>query len=64
MMNFVLIDGSYFVFYRYFALNVWWKNAKSGDKPDVGISGEIIFTQDIKSLVLKTMSLVLASSLN
>ena len=30
-MNFVLIDGSYFVFYRVFDLLVWWKNAK----PDI-----------------------------
>jgi 5'-3' exonuclease len=31
-MNFILIDGSYYLFYRYYALNVWWKNANA-DKP-------------------------------
>ena len=23
--NYVLIDGSYYIFYRYYAVNVWWK---------------------------------------
>ena len=22
--NYILIDGSYFIFYRYYALNIWW----------------------------------------
>ena len=26
--NFILIDGSYFVFYRYYAVMAWWKIAK------------------------------------
>jgi len=25
--NYILIDGSYYIFYRYYALNVWWKLA-------------------------------------
>ena len=28
MKNFVLIDGSYFIFFRYYALVQWWKVAK------------------------------------
>lgn len=32
MKNYILIDGSYFIFYRVFALQVWWKNAKP-DQP-------------------------------
>lgn len=28
MTNYILIDGSYFIFYRVFALYVWWRNAK------------------------------------
>ena len=31
-MKYVLIDGSYFVFYRYHALMVWWSNAKKDIK--------------------------------
>ena len=46
--HFVLIDGSYFVFYRYFALNVWWKNAKSGDKPDISCNDDPDFIEKFK----------------
>ena len=28
-MHFILIDGSYFVFYRFHALTTWWKHAKN-----------------------------------
>lgn len=31
MKNFIFIDGSYFVFYRYFALTIWWKLTKEED---------------------------------
>jgi len=47
-LNFVLIDGSYFVFYRYFALNVWWKNAKSGEKPDTSCNDDPAFIEKFK----------------
>ena len=47
-MNFVLIDGSYFIFYRYFALNVWWKNAKAGDKPDISCNDDPAFIEKFK----------------
>ena len=34
--NYILIDGSYFIFYRYYALNVWWNLAKPDEeKPPV-----------------------------
>ena len=26
-MNFILIDGSYYTFYRFYALSIWWKHA-------------------------------------
>jgi 5'-3' exonuclease len=32
MTNYILIDGSYFVFYRVFALQVWWKNVKPDEE--------------------------------
>ena len=35
MTNYILIDLSYFIFYRYFALIQWWKLAKPDD--DIGI---------------------------
>ena len=31
-MKYVLVDGSYFIFYRFHALKVWWQNAKK-DQP-------------------------------
>ena len=32
MSEFLLIDGSYYIFYRYHALIQWWKHANS-DNP-------------------------------
>ena len=32
--NYVLIDGSYYMFYRYYALNVWWKLAKEKEEKE------------------------------
>ena len=32
MPDFLLIDGSYYVFYRYHALKQWWKHARSEEK--------------------------------
>lgn len=46
--NFILIDGSYFIFYRYFALNLWWKNAKAGDKPDISCNDDPAFIEKFK----------------
>ena len=35
MTNYILIDGSYFCFFRYYALLTWWKNAHPDDELDV-----------------------------
>jgi 5'-3' exonuclease len=43
-MNFVLIDGSYCIFYRYHALNVWWKHAKPSEE-DIPCESEIFKTK-------------------
>lgn len=32
--TFIFIDGSYYCFYRYFALNQWWKNAYPDEQLD------------------------------
>ena len=34
MPTFVFIDGSYYNFYRYYALMQWWKNAKPDEPLD------------------------------
>ena len=31
MANFIFIDGSYFCFFRYYAMLTWWKNAKKDE---------------------------------
>tara|TARA_B100000902_G_scaffold195148_1_gene186461 strand:+ start:108 stop:899 length:792 start_codon:yes stop_codon:yes gene_type:complete len=33
-MNFILIDGSYYIFYRYYALKVWWNKARHPNEPE------------------------------
>ena len=33
-MNFILIDGSYYIFYRYHALRIWWGLAKKEGETD------------------------------
>lgn len=30
-MNYIFVDGSYFIFYRFHALKTWWNNAKHGE---------------------------------
>ncbi len=47
-MNFVLIDGSYFIFYRYYALCVWYNLAKLPGDPDLPCESEK-FMQRFKS---------------
>ena len=34
MPNFILIDGSYYIFYRYFAILQWYKCSHKGVKPE------------------------------
>lgn len=34
-MNFILIDGSYYIFYRYYALSVWWKHSHKDVELDI-----------------------------
>ena len=39
-INYILIDGSYFVFYRYYALLAWWKLAKQDETIEIPIDNE------------------------
>jgi 5'-3' exonuclease len=42
-MNFILVDGSYYIFFRYHALLVWWKHAMSdSDVQEPTMSSEFI----------------------
>ena len=53
--NFILIDGSYFIFYRYYALLNWWKHSKQETEPSLNNKEfmdkfENIFVDKIKEL--------------
>lgn len=39
-MNFILIDGSYFIYYRYYSLKNWWKNAKRVTETNIPYDNE------------------------
>ena len=43
-MKFLLIDGSYYVFYRFHAIKQWWKNAHPGE--EIGIPHENMVFMD------------------
>ena len=56
--NFILIDGSYFIFYRYYALLNWWKHSKQETEPSLNNKEfmdkfENIFVDKIKELKKK-----------
>ena len=51
-MNFILIDGSYFIYHRYFSLKTWWNNAKRPTETDVPYDNER-FIQKFKSTLTK-----------
>lgn len=33
-MNFILIDGSYYIFYRFYALEMWWKHSNQNENQE------------------------------
>jgi len=35
MTNYILIDGSYYIFYKYYALHAWWKLAKADESLEI-----------------------------
>lgn len=47
-MNYILIDGSYYCFYRYYALMVWWKNAHPDEELGIPCENEL-FVEKFKS---------------
>jgi 5'-3' exonuclease len=49
--TFIFVDGSYYCFYRYFALQQWWKNAFPEDKLDNPILNEIFVEKFKKTFV-------------
>ena len=39
-MDYILIDGSYFIFYRFYAILAWWKLAKQDETIEIPIENE------------------------
>ena len=52
-MNFVLIDGSYYIFYRYYALRVWWNKARHPDEPEEPSESERFIEKFCSTFILK-----------
>ena len=52
-MNFILIDGSYFIFYRYYALCVWYKLRKQPDDPEEPYNSEMFMEKFRETFVSK-----------
>ena len=54
MTNFIFVDGSYFVFYRYFATLAWWKHANSDEDCD-NLNENEIFMNKFRELFVKKL---------
>jgi len=48
--NYVIIDGSYYCFYRYYALTNWWRNANPEDKDDTNYIDKPEFVDKFKKI--------------
>jgi len=55
-MKFILIDGSYFVFYRYYALKKWWSHANKslGGAAECGPNNEV-FMDKFRKIFVKSI---------
>ena len=52
-MNFVLIDGSYYIFFLYYALCVWYKLRKKPEDPDIPFESEMFMEKFRDTFVSK-----------
>ena len=52
-MNYILVDASYFIFYRYFALLKWWKHAKPEENLDNPFENEEFVDKFKKTFISK-----------
>ena len=56
-MNFIFIDGSYYLFYRFHALQLWWKNAHPEDELGDPIHNEVFVAAFRKAFVNKLLEI-------
>ena len=52
-MKWLLIDGSYYIFYRYYALLIWWKNARKDEPLDNPIENQEFVDKFKKTFISK-----------
>jgi 5'-3' exonuclease len=52
--TFIFVDGSYFCFYRYYALINWWRNANPDEPLDDPFQNEI-FVEKFKKIFVETL---------
>ena len=52
MTEILLIDGSYYIFYRYHALIQWWKHSNKDDALPENPCENVIFMNKFKSIFL------------
>jgi 5'-3' exonuclease len=57
MTNYILIDGSYFIFYRFYALHVWWKNSHRDEPLDNPIENPEFVEKFRKTFVDKLLEI-------
>ena len=57
MANYILIDGSYYCFYRYYAIKSWFRNAHKDVELDNPIENEIFVEKYKKTFVSKIKEL-------
>ena len=51
--NLIIIDGSYFVFFRYYAIIAWWKIAKKDPPLPVNPNESVQFIDCFKRTFIK-----------
>ena len=39
-MDFLLFDGSYYIYHRYYSLKNWWRNARHNDETEIPFENE------------------------
>ena len=49
--NFILVDGSYYIFYRYYAIFNWFKLAKKDETLENPIENESLLKKNLNQLL-------------
>ena len=58
MRNLILIDGSYYIFYRFYAIMMWWKNAHKNDPLGEPIDNKLFVEKYKHTFITKIKDLI------